>query len=81
MSQMVILARSVTANGRFLTEEAAPVLFEDQRVMSFTFRVTSVRDSNPAWRDLRSGIQSIACCRAVLFNVCKNYTGTTSGSA
>ncbi|MBB6188016.1 TniQ family protein [Rhodanobacter sp. MP7CTX1] len=73
MEHAVTLARSATANGRLLVEESDAVSFEDQRVMSFTFKESPVRDSNPAWRDLRSGIQSIACRRAVLFIVSGAY--------
>lgn len=69
MERAVTLARSASANGRLHVEESEAVLFEDQRVMSFTFNTARVRDSNPAWRDLRSGIQSIACRRSVLYSV------------
>lgn len=73
MDRAVTLARSATANGRLLVEESDAILFEDQRVMSFAFKVARVRESNPAWRDLRSGIQSIACRRAVLHAVAREY--------
>lgn len=76
MEQAVTLARSATSNGRLLVEEPkSSVLFEDQRVMSFTFKARRIRDSHPAWRDLRSGIQSIACRRAVLLIIARTCSG------
>lgn len=78
IEQAVTVARSATANGRLFVERQGVKLFEDQRVMSFTFKAAGVRDSSPAWRDLRSGIQSIACRRAVLYVIAKAHNSGTS---
>jgi len=81
MDDTVTLARSETANGRLLTEESKAVSFEDQRVMSFAFRVFKhrgkisriVREGTPSPVILSSGIQSIACRRAVLYMVARSF--------
>ncbi|MHB1272377.1 MAG: hypothetical protein ACYCZD_06305 [Rhodanobacter sp.] len=71
MCKTVGLARLATKNGWLQTDISDTPAFEDQRVMSFAFKTARVHTSNPAWRDLRSGLGSIARRRAVLVSVAK----------
>lgn len=84
MDHTVTLARSETANGRLLVDESQAISFEDQRVMSFAFRLFPsrygesriVRDDTPRQVILSSEIQSMACRRAVLYMVARSFRGT-----
>lgn len=86
MDHTVTLARSETANGRLLIDESKAISFEDQRVMSFAFRVFKydrvrsliVRQGTPSQVILSSGIQSIACRRAVLCMVARSFRDAES---
>lgn len=78
--QTATLAQSAIANGRLLIDESKAISFENQRVMSFAFRTVKVRkrslsfyDRTPKHAVLSSGIQSIACRRAVLCMVARSF--------
>jgi len=71
LCKTVELARFATTHGRLQTDMSDVPAFEEQRVMSFAFKTARVHTSNPAWRDLRSGLGSIARRRAVLVSVAK----------
>lgn len=67
MRDAVMLSRSATSNGRLSMKDWVGEMFEDQRVMAFSLKTVPVHRTAPSWRDLRSGIQSMACRRAILF--------------
>jgi TniQ len=72
MHHAVALAKDATRNGRLWTRESETIVFEDQRVMTFTFKQRDlVKCMRPSWHSLRTKVQSIACRRAVLFQLSK----------
>jgi len=84
MDQTVALARSETSNGRLLIDESKAISFEDQRVMSFAFKVFTdrcngvriVRSRTPRQVILSSEIQSMACRRAMLCMIACSFRCT-----
>lgn len=69
------LARDATRNGRLWMSESEAIAFEDQRVMSFSFKHGPVKSAQPTWYGLRMSVRSIACRRAVLYRVSKLMDG------
>lgn len=67
MRKAVGLVRGAVTTGSLQAGPPDGVAFEDQRIVSFLFKTARVHTSSPAWRDLRSGVRSIACRRALLF--------------
>lgn len=65
-----MLARDARRNGRVWMNESDAIVFEDQRVMSFTFKETLAYMS-PTWSGLQPKVRSIACRRAVLYRLSK----------
>lgn len=80
VKQISMMARSTTVNGRLLIGESKAISFEEQRVMSFAFKAVKIykrdlicRYLSADWRDLRCGLQSMACRRAVLFMGARSF--------
>jgi hypothetical protein len=84
MDQAVTLARSEIVNGRLVIDESKAISFEDQRVMSFAFRLFPsryggsriVRDRTPRQVIFASEIQSLACRRALLYMLARSFRCT-----
>jgi hypothetical protein len=65
MKRSVLLKRAAVSDGKLPIVDKAP--FKDPRVMHFVFRRETLHHVSPSWRDIRSGMQSIACRRAVIY--------------
>jgi len=71
MHYAVELAKDATKNGRLCVDKSEAVVFEDQRVMSFTFKQGPVRSAQPTWLSLQTKIRPIACRRALMYRLSK----------
>lgn len=69
LHRAVELTRDAIKSGHLWEDEAEEISSEGQRLMSFAFRVARTDTARPTWRNLRSGIRSIACRRAVMYRL------------
>lgn len=72
MNLAVELAKDATKNGRLRVDKSDAITFEDQRVMSFTFKKGPVRPARPTWLGLTGKVRSIACRRALMYRLSKS---------
>lgn len=77
MRKAVGLVRGAVTTGSLQMGLPDGAAFEDLRVVSSVFKTARVHTSSPAWRDLRSGVRSIACRRALLVCLSQQLVGAS----
>jgi len=63
------LTRDAIKSGKLWDGEAEELPSEGQRLMSFAFKPARTVAARPTWRNLRGGIRSITCRRAVMYRL------------